>query len=228
MMLSTLVLESETLPVMVSLPRNDIELARAAIRGGAGGIKVHLNAFHRASGTRFGSFQEELPFLKELAKLPVPKAIMVGQEVVPSASEMAELKAMGFQGFNLYLQHLKPWLLKSGIRPIPALSHGWTGQDLENILAVKDAWIEASIVDPSDYGKPLTDENFREYESIVRLSRRPVIVPSQKKITPADLPRLRATGVRALLVGVIVTGTTPESTEAAVRALVDAQLEAAH
>lgn len=223
MLMSTLILESESLPVMVSLPRNDIELAHAALRGGASGIKVHLNADHRASGTRFGSFQEELPFLRELSKLPVPKAIMVGQEEVPSPSEMAELKAMGFEGFNLYLHHLRPWLLESGIRPILALGHAFTDQDLQKILAVRDAWIEASIADPNDYGKPLDEQDLHDYERIVRLSGRPVIVPSQKKITPADLPRLRATGIRGILAGVIVTGATPQSMETAVHELVQAQ-----
>lgn len=222
MTLTTLIQESENLPILVSLPKNDIELAKAAIRGGAAGVKVHLNAHHRASGTVFGTFQEELPFLKELSALGVPLAIMVGQEVVPTVAEMNQLRDLGFQGFNLYLHHLQPWLLEAPLRPILALPHAWTEEDIAKLLGVKDAWIEASIVDPSDYGKPLTDEDVQQYQEIVNRSKRPVIVPSQKKITVADLPRLKQTGVSALLVGVIVTGGTPESMETAVRSLVDA------
>ena len=59
-------------PVIVSLARHDLDLAKAALDGGAGAIKVHLNAFHRASGTTFGSFTEERPFLEALAKLGAP------------------------------------------------------------------------------------------------------------------------------------------------------------
>ena len=223
MTLTTLVLESEKLPIFVSLPRNDIELAKAAIRGGASGIKVHLNAFHRASGSRFGSFDEELPFLKELAKLDVAKAIMVGQDEVPTAEQMRELSSMGFEAFNLYLDHLQPHLLGQGLRPVLALGHGFTEADLDRITATSDAWIEASIVDPKDYGKALSDDDIQEYSRIVQLSNRPVIVPSQKKITPEDLPRLRATGIKSLLLGVIVTGATAESIEAAIRRFVSAQ-----
>lgn len=185
-------------------------------------MKVHLNAHHRASGTVFGTFQEELPFLKELSQLGVPLAIMVGQEVVPTLSEMNQLRDLGFQGFNLYLHHLQPWLLEAPMRPILALPHAWTEEDLSKLLSVKDAWIEASIVDPADYGKPLSDEDVEQYREIVARSKRPVIVPSQKKVTVADIPRLKQTGVRALLVGVIVTGNTPETMESAVRSLVDA------
>ena len=222
MTLTTLIQESEVLPVLVSLPKNDIELAKAAIRGGAAGVKVHLNAHHRASGTVFGTFQEELPFLKELSALGVPLAIMVGQDVVPTITEMNQLGALGFQGFNLYLHHLQPWLLEAPLRPILALPHAWTEEDMAKLLGVKDAWIEASIVDPSDYGQPLTEEDVDQYREIVKRSKRPVIVPSQKKVTVADLSRLKKAGVSALLVGVIVTGATPESMEASVRTLVDA------
>lgn len=45
-------------PVLVSLGRHDIELAKAAVDAGVFGIKFHLNAYHRASGTTFGSFAE--------------------------------------------------------------------------------------------------------------------------------------------------------------------------
>lgn len=43
-------------PIIVSLPRHDLDLAKAALAGGASAIKVHLNAHHRASGTTFGSY----------------------------------------------------------------------------------------------------------------------------------------------------------------------------
>ena len=208
------------LPVWVSLPRNDLSLAEAAIRGGASGIKVHLNAFHRASGTRFGSFSSERGFLLELAKLPARKAIMIGQDELPTALEMAELKEMGFEGFNLYLKFAQPYLFASGIRPILALEKGFSEQDIAQIRAVPGAWIEASMVDPAHYGEALSEDDLATYARIVESSGLPVLVPTQKKIRPEDLSRLKATGVSGILIGVIVAGSTPESIEAATRAFV--------
>ncbi len=208
------------LPVWVSLPRNDLTLAEAAIRGGATGIKVHLNAFHRASGTRFGSFSSERGFLLELAKLPARKAIMIGQDELPNAQEMAELKQMGFEGFNLYLKFAQPHLFTSGIRPILALEKGFTEQDVDQICAVPGAWIEASMIDPAHYGEALSEDDLGTYAKIVERSGLPVLVPTQKKIRPEDLTRLKATGVSGILIGVIVAGSTPESIEAATRTFV--------
>src|SRR5690606_8893275 len=100
-------------PIIVSLARHDLDLAKAALDGGAYALKTHLNAYHRATGTTFGSFAEERPFFEELAKLGCPLLVMAGQETVPTLEEMNALHALGFEGFNVYFDHLQPHLLKS-------------------------------------------------------------------------------------------------------------------
>lgn len=205
------------LKLYVSLPKNELTLARAALDAGADGVKVHLNAFHRASGTTFGGFEQEKPFLEALSKLGGEKFVMAGQETVPSLEEMQALKRLGFSGFNLYLKHAKPHLLESGIRPILALEHGFTEADIDAICAVRDSAIEASIADFTEYGKPLSESDLAAFGKIVQRSKRTVIVPSQKKIAPSDLPALKGSGVSAVLLGVIVLGQTPESIAAGVR-----------
>ena len=195
----------------VSLPKNDIELARAAVSAGANGVKVHLNAFHRASGNTFGSFDEELPFLKQLSRLSVTKLIMVGQETIPSEAELSQLEDLGFEGFNLYLKHAKPHLLKSTLRPILALEEGYSDADIEKIRRIPGSWMEASIMSFSDYGKPLTAEDLSIYTDICKKFGRAVIAPSQKKFVPADVPHLMETGLDAILLGIIVTGAEPKT-----------------
>ena len=58
-----------TFPVIVSLARHDLDLAKAALDGGAFALKTHLNAFHRATGTTFASFAQERPFFEQLSRL---------------------------------------------------------------------------------------------------------------------------------------------------------------
>lgn len=209
-------------PVIVSLARHDIELARAALDGGATAIKTHLNAYHRASGTRFGSFAEERPFFEELAKLGAPLLVMAGQETVPTPAEMDVLADLGFEGFNVYFAHLQPHLLQSRLRPMPALSSESTDADVASIAAVPGAMVEASIMPFAGYGEPLTDADLVNYANIVRKTGLATIAPSQRKFTPADMPRLKAAGIGAPLLGVIVTGDTPSSVHASVSAIVAA------
>ncbi|MEO9299901.1 hypothetical protein [Devosia alba] len=197
-------------PIIVSLPRHDLDLARAAFEAGAGAIKVHLNAFHRASGTRFGSYAAERPFLEQLAKLGAPMLVMAGQETVPTLNELNALADLGFEGFNVYVDHLQPHMLQSRLRPMPALSSTSTDADTMRLAAIPGAMLEASIMDFADYGTALTPADIARYAHIAGQSSAPVIAPSQKKFTPADMPALRGSGMAALLLGVIVTGTTPK------------------
>lgn len=213
-------------PIIVSLPANDISLAHGAFDAGADGIKVHLNAHHRASGSTFGTFQVEKKFLTELSKIPTSKAIMIGQDVLPSAEELEALVGLGFECFNLYMKHAKPFLFESRLKAMLALEYGFTGDQLRQLKEMKNvAAIEASVVKPDDYGKPLDEVDLASYEMIVQQTGLPVVVPSQKKVTTDDLKLLKKTGVHSLLIGVIVTGNTEESIFRTTREFVESRDE---
>ncbi|MFB9947876.1 hypothetical protein ACFFP0_03400 [Rhizobium puerariae] len=209
-------------PVIVSLARHDIDLAKAALGAGAFAIKVHLNAYHRATGTTFGSFGEERPFYEKLATLGAPLLVMAGQEKVPSPPEMDALAELGFEGFNIYFSDMQPHLLESRLRPMPALGEKSTDEDLRKILEIPGAMMEASVASFADYGKPLDETDIVRYGDITAKAGIPVIAPSQKRFVPDDMPKLKEVGIAAPLLGVIVTGTTRHSMEAAVRPIVDA------
>lgn len=206
-------------PVIVSLARHDLDLAKAALDGGAFALKTHLNAFHRATGTTFGSFAQERPFFEQLARLGCPLLVMAGQEIVPSADEMDALAALGFEGFNVYIDHMQPHLLRSKLRPMPALSSTSTEADIARIAAIPGCIIEASIMPFERYRTAMTDADLTRYRHIVEAVDVPVIVPSQLSFTPADAARLREAGIAAPLLGAIVTGDTPQSMTASVRAI---------
>lgn len=205
-------------PIIVSLAQHNLDLAKAALDAGAGAIKVHLNAFHRASGSTFGTYQEERPFLEQLAKLGAPMLVMAGQEVVPTLDELNALADLGFEGFNVYVDHLQPHMLQSRLRPMPALSSTSTDADILRLAAIPGAMLEASIMEFADYGTALTPADLARYAHIAALSSAPVIAPSQKKFTPVDMPALRAAGIAAPLLGVIVTGTTIRDMTASISA----------
>ena len=84
--------------LIVSLPSNDLELAKVALAGGADAIKVHCNVWHRASGHSFGTYEENREFLKELIQLcgDVPVGLMPGTDQAFITNEdRLELEEMG-------------------------------------------------------------------------------------------------------------------------------------
>jgi len=209
-------------PVAVSLSRHDMALALAAKDAGADAIKLHLNAYHRASGTTFGSFEEERPFFAEVASLGLPLLVMAGQQIVPTTEEMTVMSEMGVEGFNVYFAHLRPHLLASRLRPMPAMADTSTDADLEKMNDLEGPIIEASITRFDDYGKPLDQADVQAFRDIASRSKAPVIAPSQKKFAPEDMQTLAEVGIAGVLLGVIVTGDTPETMRDRVSAITEA------
>jgi hypothetical protein len=215
------------LPVLVSLGRHDLDLAKAAVEAGVFGLKFHLNAYHRASGTTFGSFAEERPFIEELAKLGKPMLVMSGQETQPSLDELEALADYGVEGWNIYLKHVQRHMLQSLLKPILALDAESGEADIDAIRAIPGAMVEASIGRFAEYGQPLNDADLARFAEIVTMSGRPVIAPSQKRFTAEDALRLKAAGIGAILLGVVVTGLEPDGLRRAVAPIVEAARTAA-
>ena len=100
-------LEKSAMGLIVSLPRNDAELARAAAEGGADALKVHLNVRHAASGTLFGSFDEEKDRIAAVLEAAgVPVGVMPGAEEVATPEQMCALRDMGVQFYDIYFHHM--------------------------------------------------------------------------------------------------------------------------
>lgn len=209
-------------PVLVSLGRHDVELAKAAVDAGVFGIKFHLNAYHRATGNTFGSFAEERSFIEQLAKLGKPMLVMSGQETQPTLDELNALADYGVEGWNIYLKHVQPHMYRSRLKPILALDSESGQEDVDAIRAIPGAMIEASIGRFAEYGEPLNEGDIAQFTDLVRMSGRPTIAPSQKKFTADDMTRLKAAGIGAVLIGAVVTGLEPESLRKALQPIVEA------
>ena len=60
-------------PIIVSLARHDLDLAKAALDGGAYALKTHLNAYHRATGDLRQLFRRA-PILRGTVPARMPPA----------------------------------------------------------------------------------------------------------------------------------------------------------
>ena len=91
--------------LVVSLPSNNLGLAKAALEGGADAVKVHCNVWHRASGHTFGTYAENKEFLRDLIALcgDVPVGLVPGtSEAFITEAELRELEEMGLDFISAY------------------------------------------------------------------------------------------------------------------------------
>jgi len=207
--------------LLVSLPANDPELARAAVAGGAHALKVHMNVDHRASGTHFGTLAEERPALEQIRQAAgsLPVGLVAGGSATVPASEIAGAMDLGFRTFSMYAHHMPAaWFGIEGAAFMLAPGYSYTLDEIAALGRLPIALLEASVIQPDGYGQPLTALDLAWYRGIADRVRQPVVVPSQRRLVPEDVPALASAGVRAVMIGAVVTGHTADTIYAATAA----------
>lgn len=203
--------------LIVSLPRNDPELARAAVEGGADLLKVHVNVRHQASGTVFGSLRDEMDRLKAILALGIPTGLVPGEEEMVSREEVHLLRDFAF--LDAYLTHLPLYLYEAGVPVVPAIPHDYSMEALPFLHSLPGEWAEAALVPPEGYGQPPAAGDIVALARLGTLSGRRLIVPTQRRIGPEDLGRyFDLPAVWAVMIGAIVTGADAIGVGAATRA----------
>ncbi|MCX5749004.1 MAG: hypothetical protein NTZ10_01980 [Candidatus Saganbacteria bacterium] len=211
--------DKNKLTLIVSLPDNSPDLAKAAVAGGADALKVHINIKHQASGVTFGSLDQEGPNLEKILKAAkIPVGIVPGNEKKPSEKEMQEIIKMGFDFFDMNINQMPPFMLGlKGITKVAAIDGKDASERLVTIKEENCEAIEAAIIPHLGYGQNLTIGDLQYYISIAITSQLPVIVPTQRKIGSDEVPIIAETGVKSLMIGAIVTGKTAKMIEQATR-----------
>lgn len=209
------ILNEKEISLIVSLPENNVELAKAALLAGADVLKIHINVEHRASKTRFGSLTEELEVIKKIVSLcnEYDKSIGIvagGHDKIPM-KEIEGIMNEGFSFISLYDKHMNPLIFNKDIYRMVAIDNNYK---LEYVKAYDELPIdvlECSIMDPETYGDELTVREILQYQSIRSTTSKPMVIPTQRNITPEQVLILQEMGINAIMIGAIVTGKTKDS-----------------
>jgi hypothetical protein len=222
------ILQADGFTLVVSLPENSIPLAKAAIRGGARALKVHVNVWHRASGHTFGTFDENKQFLRELVEAAgdIPIGLVPGaDEAFVSVEERDEMEALGIDFFSSYACHLPNYMMDAAkLSRMAAIDSTYTQNTLDGINRYPPDVLECSIQSGDSYGQKLRYADVLRYADIAAKVKIPTLVPTQKWMSPGDVRHLWKAGCKALMIGAIVMGKTPspESVEKTTAAFAEA------
>ncbi len=212
-------LHEKKLTLIMSLPENNPEMCRAAFEAGADVVKCHVNLSHRASGNQFGTFSQSREVLWQmLGDRKGPMGIVPGADPDIVEKDMEEILKMPFSFVSVYGHHAPPALMESQIPVMAAADASYSLEEIRALELCGAGVIEASIVPGSEYGTRLTLRDLARYRAIADAVTVPVVVPTQRRILPGDVPVLARTGVRGIMIGAIVTGKEVQSVEETVRA----------
>lgn len=205
--------KAKAMVLTVSLPRNDAALAKAAIENGADALTTHINVEEHTSGNRFGSLDQERSALEAILKAAgdTPVGIAAGFEHSP-AKTIEAIKSMGFDFLAVYAEGTPAGVLtveKIGRSLI--VDGSYSDALLRTLNDMPFDMIEADMLSPEGDGQPLTVYDVLQYRKLSLLVRKPIIVPTQRVIDPADLSVLQEAGIEGVSIGFTVTGDTAKS-----------------
>lgn len=212
-------LTENKMTLIVSLPENRLDLARAAIHTGVDAVKLHVNVNHRASGNLFESVESYVEIFRSIRdEFSGPLGIVPGGSFGDiKQSEMEQLIALGFNFYSIYAHDKPSWMLGlDKIEKTFAISSDYSLDTIGNVKHLGVTALEASIIRGEEYGTPLTFKDVLAYNWLVQHVDVPVLVPSQRKLVPSDIPLLAKAGVKAVMLGAIVIGHTEESIQHAI------------
>jgi hypothetical protein len=213
-------LTDNKMTLIVSLPENRFDLAKAAIHAGVDAVKLHVNVNHRASGNVFESVESYVEIFRSIRdEFSGPLGIVPGGSYEDiNQSEMDQLIALGFNFYSIYAHDKPSWMLGlDNIEKTFAISSHYLFDKIGKVKHLGVTALEASIIPGVEYGAPLTFKDVLAYNWLVQHVDVPVLVPSQRKLVPSDIPVLANAGVRAVMLGAIVIGHTEESIQNAIR-----------
>lgn len=188
-------LKKNKLSIIVELPENNLELAEAAVRGGADALQIAENLTREKART------------KELInKIKIPVGISLEKS---SLNITKAVSAIGFDFINLKLEQFSGEVVKlKGISKVLSLDSKYFLGDLIEIDGMGLSALDAAILPQSSWGKDLVVGDLQNYISIVLSTGIPVIVPTQRSIKPSEVAIIADTGAKGILLTPVVMGTS--------------------
>lgn len=201
-------LKNKEMSLIVSLPKNSLDYAKAAWENGANAIKVHINANHFASGTKFEDFNSEWESIELILRnSPIPVGIVLGDNQTDIIRDFKYVLQENFSFVSVYYDHATTEILaQDSLFKTVAIRQNISPQDYKSLEEMGIEALELSILDHSDYGEYLTVRDIMMYKTIIKHSNIPTILPTQRKIRVEDIEVLKGIGIRSLMIGVVVTG----------------------
>lgn len=209
------IIQTNRFTLVVSLPANSLDLAEAALKGGAQAIKIHANVWHRASGHTFGTYAENKDFIKALIARcnEVPVGLVPGgEDAFITNEERLELEEMGLAFFSSYVQHMPCYMMESSVlSKMAAIDYTYNQNTLDAVKQSAIDVLECSVQPGKVYGAPLNYGDILRYTDIAAKAGKPTLIPTQKKIQPEEVKYLYEAGCKAVMIGAIVMGKEPDA-----------------
>ena len=197
-------LSKEPLTLIVKLPENSVEMAKAAEVSGAGAVCLN-----------YSEDKDTLRDIINAVKIPVGMSL---DENILTEDEMKDFKKLGFDFIDIPSNDAPDHLLKmGGFGRILALDPDFSEIDLTRLSDRPIDGLDAAVIMPEDWGNDLNVGDLQQYITIAMSTTLPVIVPAQKSIRASEIPIIWDTGAKGIMIGKNIIGDNVQSMKAVIK-----------
>jgi len=201
--LTSLVSRADAGAVVASLPSNTVEFANAAVEAGADAIMLGIDKTDSTLPGLFGSLdlmEESINAILSTATVPVGISIGDSRPLIEENWERIVSKPFSF--VNMFAHHMPPFVLEDPrIDKLVSIGAGYMLEQVKGISELNGITaLEAAIVAPQGRNHVFSALDLATLSVIARLSAKPLLIKTQKKMTAKDVASVMRSGLRGVSV----------------------------
>jgi len=195
--------EGKEYTVIASLPKNSTSLAVQAVEGGADAVMLNIDGDEGASPSHFGSYDLHDAYINDvISTVSVPCGIFIGGGRLLTEDYWERIMSSAFSFVEMYAHQMPTFVLGDPrVKKLTAIS---TGYILEQVRQLSETdgieAIDVATVPHQSRGAPFSLLDYATLGVITKLSAKPVLLRTQKKLTRGDVAKVVGLGIKGLVI----------------------------
>jgi len=188
-------------PLLAILPHNTAEYAVAAEVAGADGIVLGIDKTESTFPGLFGSFDlQEDSISSIISTSSIPVGISIGDSRPLTRESWERIAGKNFGFVNMYAHHMPPFVLQDArIEKLVSIGPGYMVEQIRNLSEMDGILaLEAAIVSAQGMNHIFSLLDLATLRMISKLSVKPVLLRTQKRIEPEDVGTIIEAGLKGI------------------------------
>jgi len=200
--------------VIASLPKNSTALALQAVDGGADAIMLNVDGDESSSPSHFGSYDLHDAYINDvISTISVPCGLFIGGARLLTEDYWERIMSSAFSFVEMFAHQMPTFVLSDQrVKKLTAIATGYILEQVKQLSEMEGVEaVDVATVPHQSRGAPFSVLDYATLGVIAKLSVRPVLLRTQKKLTRGDISNVMALGVKGLVVDPCVLSGTDEA-----------------
>ena len=208
--------------VIASLPKNSTSLALQAVDGGADAVMLNIDGDESSSPSHFGSYDLHDAYINDvISTVSVPCGLFIGGARLLTEEYWERIMSSAFSFVEMYAHQMPTFVLSDQrVRKVTAISTGYILEQVKQLSEMDGIEaVDVATVPHQSRGAPFSVLDYATLGVIAKLSVKPILLRTQKKLTREDVSNVVSLGVKGLVIDPCVLSGTDEAYKAEIASL---------